>query len=139
MSSLFPLPDWQSAAAATAHLVRETPDAPSVPGRLVPDVSAHAAPDRGYRVYIEGAWTITGGSFAAADLWGALIARINQGLGRRVGSLAPVLYNLLGPAGTLRRIKVGSDLSPGWSPETGWGSPDGDCLLYAHTVRTEFG
>jgi kumamolisin len=131
MSSLFPLPDWQAASAAAAHPVREVPDSPSVPGRLVPDVSAHASPDRGYRVYISGAWTITGGSFAAADLWGALIARINQALGKRVGNLAPVLYNLLGPAGTLRRIRAGSDLGPGWDAGTGWGSPDGERLLYA--------
>ncbi len=74
-----------------------------------------------------------------------LIARLNQGLGGRVGWLNPALYRTLGPAGVLRDVTEGStkpepgaalgfDARPGWDPCTGWGTPDGQRLLMALKV-----
>jgi hypothetical protein len=135
-SDRFPAPDWQPALFA---------DAPGVEvarGRGVPDVAFNGAPSTGYRVVINGSVAFIGGSSASALLWAALIARLNQGLGDRVGWLNPALYRSLGPTGILRDVTEGStkpksgaalgyDARVGWDPCTGWGTPDGQRLLEA--------
>ena len=71
-------------------------------------------------------------------LWAGLIALVNQGLGRNVGYLNPILYRDIGPAGMLRPVTdrdnstagvEGFKTGPGWTPAAGWGSPDGIKLL----------
>jgi kumamolisin len=70
----------------------------------------------------------------------ALIALLNQGLGRDIGYFNPRLYREIGPAGILRNITGGNNgggdvkgypCGPGWNACTGWGSPDGKKLLEA--------
>jgi kumamolisin len=68
-----------------------------------------------------------------APLVAALIARCNQGLGRRVGFLNPVMYTQAAVRASFRDITEGSNGSyaagPGWDACTGWGSPRGELLL----------
>jgi len=130
VSDVFSLPDWQKAAGipASANPGHRT-------GRGLPDVAGNADPDTGYEIRIDGQETTIGGTSAVAPLVAALIARCNQGLGRRVGFLNPVLYGQAAIRGSFRDITEGSNGSyaagPGWDACTGWGSPRGDLLLKA--------
>jgi hypothetical protein len=91
-----------------------------------------------------------GGTSAVSPLWAALIARINQQLGKPVGFLNPILYSQIGPAGVLRDITTGNNdptngqlggysAKAGWDACTGWGSPDGTKLFNALTGSTTSG
>ena len=75
-----------------------------------------------------------GGTSAAAPLWAALIARLNQGLKARCGFLNQLLYTKF-PTGVLHDITAGNNgayaAGPGWDACTGLGSPDGQNLLKA--------
>jgi subtilase family serine protease len=54
---------------------------PSAEGRYVredPDVSADADPDTGYVIYYKGTWTVIGGTSAAAPLWAAVAALVDD-------------------------------------------------------------
>lgn len=42
--------------------------------REVPDVTASADPYHGYVIYYNGAWTVIGGTSAAAPQWASLVA-----------------------------------------------------------------
>jgi kumamolisin len=129
ISSLFPLPAWQD----NAH-VPPSANLPHLPGRGVPDVAADADPQSGVLVIsVDGRHLQpVGGTSAAAPQWAALLARVNQKLGARVGFLNPLLYTRM-TSGVLHDITVGSNgaytARPGWDPCTGWGSPDGQKLL----------
>ena len=101
---------------------------------------ANADPNSGYRIFVHGQTSLIGGTSATSPLWAGLIARLNQGLGRNIGYLNPVLYQKLGPDGVLRNTPGRkSDISsakgissgPQWTPAAGWGSPDGTKLLQA--------
>jgi kumamolisin len=89
---------------------------------------------------IAGRPVIVGGTSVAAPLWAGLIARINQGLGKRAGYFNPILYRRIGPAGFFREIVSGNNAvrgvpgyqaGPGWNACAGWGTPDGSHLLSA--------
>jgi kumamolisin len=138
VSRVFPLPSWQ----AGAHV----PAAPagSGGGRGVPDVAADADPNSGYVIRVRGQNGVAGGTSAAAPLWAALVARLNQAMGATtpgatVGYLNPTLYSKLGPAHSLRDVTTGSNDTTGslgayhahvnWDATTGWGAPDGAHLL----------
>ena len=105
-------------------------------GRGVPDVAAVADPETGVVVMrIDGQnLEPIGGTSAAAPIWAALIARLNQGLNARCGFLNQVLYTKF-PTGVLQDITVGNNgaysAGPGWDACTGLGSPDGQKLLKA--------
>ena len=79
-----------------------------------------------------------GGTSAAAPLWAALVARINQELAtrgeERVGFLTSLLYTL-DLDGSLTDIGGGytglDQACGGWDPCTGLGSPNGRKLLAA--------
>ena len=67
-------------------------------------------------------------------MWAALVARLNQGLGARIGFLTPLLYlfrNSFG--GAIGDVLMGDNgpyrARQGWDPCCGWGSPDGETLL----------
>jgi kumamolisin len=77
-----------------------------------------------------------GGTSAVAPLWAALIALINQKLGKNAGFVNPSLYSTA--AGAFHDITSGNNddsnlgyytAGTGWDPCTGLGSPDGTAIL----------
>jgi len=92
-------------------------------------VAGDADPDTGYDVRIDGQDTVIGGTSAVAPLWAALIARVNQALGKNAGFINPQLYQ--NPQ-ALRDITSGNngdfDATLGWDACTGLGSPNGTLL-----------
>jgi len=129
VSDTFPRPTWQSTVAVPGS------------GRGVPDVAAVADPQTGYQVRVDGTNLVIGGTSAVAPLWAALIARLAQATGHRLGLLHPVLYRgattTTAPPG-FRDITTGTNGAytavPGWDPCTGLGVPNGTALLT--TLRT---
>ncbi|MCL6488381.1 MAG: S53 family peptidase [Alicyclobacillus mali] len=135
VSRIFPLPSWQENANVPPSA---NPGAGS--GRGVPDVAGNADPTTGYEVVIDGETTVIGGTSAVAPLFAALLARINQKLGKSVGYLNPTLYQLPekqvfhditeGNNDIANRARI-YQAGPGWDPCTGLGSPIGVQLLQA--------
>jgi kumamolisin len=131
ISKVFPLPAYQNSVGVPPSF-----DSLHHLGRGVPDVSGLADPETPVVIIrLNGmSFARVGGTSVTAPLWAALIARINQALGTRVGFLNPVLYSRF-PAGVLRDIVQGTNGSyaalPGWDACTGLGSPDGGLLLQA--------
>jgi len=134
VSDTFPLPSWQTSVGVPNRAGGGT-------GRGVPDVAGDADPATGYQVLVDGRRLVIGGTSAVAPLWAALVCRLSQGLGRRLGLLHPALYAHAGtgvtPAG-FRDVTTGSNgaytAGPGRDPCTGLGAPDGQALLTAlHT------
>ncbi len=125
VSRQFALPSYQSAAKVPANVDS------GKPGRGVPDVSADADPQTGYKVRADGADQTVGGTSAVAPLWAGLIALLNQSAGAPLGFAQPRLYPLLGSA-AFRDITSGNNgaysAGPGWDACTGLGSPDGSAL-----------
>jgi kumamolisin len=134
ISDTFAVPSWQAAAGVPrsinpGHRV----------GRGVPDVAADADPTTGYRIQVDGRQTTIGGTSAAAPLWAALTALLNQALGAAVGYLNPTLYAI---PSALNDVTSGDNAldnnpgyaaGPGWDACTGLGTPDGEALLRALT------
>lgn len=130
VSAVFTKPSYQNNANVPLSV-----NPPHRIGRGVPDVCAVADPETGViRVKIDGNIEPIGGTSAAAPLWAALVARLNQGLNARCGFLNEVLYTKF-PKGVLNDITVGNNgayaAGPGWDACTGFGSPDGQKLLKA--------
>ena len=78
--------------------------AASVVPREVPDVAAVADPSTGYTVYWRGAWGAIGGTSAAAPLWAAVAALVDDSpychaMGSTVGVDAASLYGLAATSG----------------------------------------
>lgn len=131
MSAVFTKPAYQNTAN-----VPPSANPPHHLGRGVPDVAAVADPVTGVVVMrIDGKHLEPiGGTSAAAPLWAALVARLNEGLKARCGFLNPLLYGRFSNA-VLRDITVGNNgayaASVGWDPCTGLGTPHGDQLFGA--------
>jgi kumamolisin len=129
VSSVFTKPSYQNAVN-----VPQAPNPPHHVGRGVPDVAAVADPETGVVVmHIDGKHLESiGGTSAAAPLWAALIARVNQALGAKVGFLNPLLYSRL-LTGVLRDITHGNNgafkAGTGWDPCTGVGCPGGSKMV----------
>jgi len=131
VSRLFTVPNYQTSvplprSANPGHRA----------GRVVPDVSGVADPETGFIIVgpsgdFEGP---IGGTSATAPLWAALIARVNQAIGRPVGFLNPILYKFMA-SGVLRDITTGDNgmyaAGVGYDACTGLGSIDGVQLLQA--------
>lgn len=108
-------------------------------GRGIPDVAANADFFTGYSFVFEKNWVTGGGTSAAAPMWAALVTLINQALGKRVGFLNPILYELQisKHAKVFRPIVSGGNggysasADKPWNPCTGLGSPDATKLLQA--------
>lgn len=127
VSKAFPLPSYQASAG-----VPPQPEA-NYKGRGVPDVAGDADPVTGYQVRVDGKDMVIGGTSAVAPLWIGLLALINQQLGKPVGFVNPLLYQI-GPSafeditgGDNGHYKAGK----GWDACTGLGSPNGAALLSA--------
>jgi len=76
VSTMFPLPDWQSAFQGKYS------------GRVVPDVAANADPDSGYAIVLGGQLTPVGGTSAVAPLVAGLLAAC----GTKLGFVNPALW-----------------------------------------------
>jgi kumamolisin len=131
VSTVFALPDYQ-----TNSKVPQQPET-KFAGRGVPDVSGNADPSTGYKVRVTEQDQVIGGTSAVAPLWAALVALLNQSLGKPVGYLQPQIYTL-GEA--FRDITSGNNddsnlgyykAGSGWDACTGLGSPNGAALLEA--------
>lgn len=121
ISALFEVPEYQSKAKLPAG------------GRGVPDVSAQADPNTGYRIVVRGAVETIGGTSAAAPLWAGLFALLNEIRTTPIGAPHAQLY--ANPA-AFHDITEGDNIEngygyaagPGWDACTGLGSPDGAAL-----------
>lgn len=129
VSAIFPAPPWQHGIQALARSGR------GKGGRGVPDVSGVADPQTGFNIIdVAGRKLFAmGGTSATAPLWAALVARLNQALGVKLGFFTPLLYGKL--FRHLNDVTKGRNgrfaAGPGWDPCTGWGTPDGAKLLEA--------
>ena len=128
VSDHFPQPTYQAAANVPVSI-----NPTHFKGRGVPDISGDADPATGYQIHVGGRDAVFGGTSAVAPLWAALIAIINQQLGKPVGFLNPTLY-AKGASG-LHDITSGTNgaysAGAGWDACTGLGSPAGQALLTA--------
>jgi len=127
VSDHFPLPAWQADARVPAGPERRK-------GRGVPDVAGLADPRHGCELLIDGRVFTSSGTSAVAPMWAALVARLNQALGRRCGHLHPHIYRLgKERAGALRPVVKGDNgfykARKGWNACTGYGTPRGNELL----------
>jgi kumamolisin len=133
VSDVFPLPTWQDGFGVPAPTVQGG-------GRGVPDVSGDADPATGYNILVDGENAVFGGTSAVAPLWAALVARMNQQIGKPVGFLNPQIYAQAVEASGFHDITDGNNgaftAGPGLDPCTGLGSPDGAQLLAALTGQT---
>jgi kumamolisin len=132
VSAVFALPTYQQAAGVPALPTNQ------FVGRGVPDVAGDADPSTGYNVLVDGQSEVVGGTSAVAPLWAALIALMNQQLGKNLGFINPTLYSL-GEA-VFNDITTGNNddgglgyysATAGWDPCTGLGSPNAAALLSA--------
>jgi kumamolisin len=132
VSKLLAIPSYQSSAN-----VPENPQT-QFAGRGVPDIAGNADPVTGYQIRYDGKNAVVGGTSAVAPQWEALIAILNQQLGKPVGFINPALYSL--PKGVLNDITSGNNddsnlgyysAGSGWDACTGLGSANGTALLNA--------
>jgi kumamolisin len=125
ISDAFDLPAWQQTANVPPSV-----NAGARVGRGVPDVAGNADPQSGYDIYVDGSAGVVGGTSAVAPLWAALVARLNQAVGKQLGFLNPTLY---ASPSALDDIVSGNNgaytAGPGWDACTGLGSPNGARLL----------
>jgi kumamolisin len=132
VSDVFPLPAWQNGFDVPAPTVQGG-------GRGVPDVSGDADPNTGYNILVDGENEVVGGTSAVAPLWAALVARINQKIGKPIGFVNPLIYAQAIEASGFHDIAQGNNgafsAAKGWDPCTGLGSPDGVPLEAALTGK----
>ena len=123
VSRLFAVPQWQASAGVPANA-----DGSGKTGRGVPDVASLADPQTPMWVLTpSGQAAGVGGTSAAAPLWAALIALLNELSGTRLGFVNPQLYAHLHNAlvGIVKGDNGAYQAEPGWNACTGWGRPDG--------------
>jgi kumamolisin len=128
ISALFPVPTYQSGVN-----LPPSANAGAATGRGVPDVSADADPDTGYRVIVGGEDQVIGGTSAAAPLWAGLFALVIQAAGKPVGQPHATLYGHAGvfndvTTGDNKVNNVGYSAGPGWDACTGLGTPKGQAI-----------
>jgi kumamolisin len=132
VSNAFPLPSYQNGFGVPSP-------SGQTGGRGVPDVSGDADPNTGYNILVDGESAVFGGTSAVAPLWAALLARINQKIGKSVGFLNPLIYAQAVEASGFHDVTEGNNgafsAGEGWDPCTGLGTPDGTQLLAALTGR----
>ena len=139
VSDKFPLPAYQTGAKVPLSV-----NPTHFKGRGVPDISGDADPATGYQVLVDGRSAVFGGTSAVAPLWAALVALLNQQLGKPVGFVHNALYAGTLAAKALHDITSGNNgaytAGQGWDACTGLGSPNGQQILTAlskpSTTRT---
>jgi len=128
ISEAFTLPSYQANAKVPVSV-----NPAHFRGRGVPDVSGDADPATGYQIFVDGRDAVFGGTSAVAPLWAALIAILNQELGKPVGRLNEKLYAASAARQALLDITSGDNgaykAGAGWDACTGLGRPDGAAVL----------
>lgn len=132
VSSFWPIPSYQTGIAGLA----------SQSARNVPDVALNADPVTGYSVYVAGNWFpgTVGGTSAAAPLWAAFTALLNeQRVSTGDGALGfpnPTLYSIAASAAytsNFNDITTGNNgfyqAGSGYDNTTGWGTFKGSALI----------
>ena len=123
VSVIWPIPSYQIGVPGIA----------SSRFRNVPDVALNSDPDTGYSVYYDGQWQEDGGTSAAAPLWAAYLALVNEQRvldGKAVmGHMLPRLYALEATSSYLddfHDITQGNNFhyraGPGYDNATGLGT-----------------
>lgn len=124
----FKTPPWQPARTIRKQTRRR--------GRAVPDVSGKADLLTAYWCNSAGIAFPGFGTSSAAPMWAALIARLNEKLGYRVGFLTPALYSRRCAGGTTPVARTSRRKnSYRWDKLTGLGSPNGEALVEALRAR----
>jgi len=142
ISAFFPVPHYQAAAGLPKSANRG-----AGAGRGVPDVAANSDPATGYKVRVDGVDVVVGGTSAAAPLWSALAARMNEELGHRVGFLNPSLYKMAhSGGGAFHDVTTGNNdntgqiggysARKGWDACTGLGTPHGKAIMTGLQAKT---
>jgi kumamolisin len=135
VSNVEPKPSYQNGANVPLSPIQFA-------GRGVPDVSGDADPRTGYKVFIDGAAEVIGGTSAVAPLYAGLVALINQA--RAIGGLPPAGFindDLYAAISTCRDITSGDNdmfgnlgvysAGAGWDAASGLGVADGTKWLQA--------
>ncbi|WP_069805077.1 S53 family peptidase [Thermogemmatispora onikobensis] len=144
-SSFFKRPSWQVGPGLNSHYdgtagLILTPNLTPVQApnglRQVPDVAAAAD---NIAIFWSGRWVRAGGTSAAAPIWAAGLALLDQGLRQQQKPLfgsTPTTYRLANHPGSFQPFNdiVSGDngfyrATPGWDYVTGWGSPNFFALL----------
>src|SRR5579863_1602919 len=124
ISDVIPLPTWQNGAG-----VPPSANPNQNIGRGVPDVTGNADPTTGYVTLVDGNPDVIGGTSAVAPLWAALIALINESIGKPAGFINPLLYQNVGADDDFNDITTGNNgaysAGSGWDACSGLGSPIG--------------
>ncbi len=127
-SSLFAQPYWQSGGGIGA-----------LGGRGAPDVAWEADVQTGVVVFVDGHFTIYGGTSLGAPSWAGAMALIDQKAGRSIGPINPILYSIhndpSASAKAFHDVIVGNSdplsATRGWDPLTGLGTPNiGELSIY---------
>jgi subtilase family serine protease len=122
-SQMFSRPGWQQASGVNNHY--------STGRRQIPDVSAVAY---ALAVYFDGQWGAVGGTSAAAPIWAAGMALMNEGLIKQIGKFtaSPQLFYVVAQGWENYHpyydVTRGNNLyypaTPGWDYATGLGTPN---------------
>lgn len=132
ISVIWKLPVWQQNLKISGTLSQTM--------RNVPDVALNSDPNTGYAIYLNGGWQTYGGTSAAAPLWAAFTALVNEKRNQvglpPIGFPNPAFYLLGGNSHyslDFHDITQGSNLyypaATGYDNATGWGSFNGAHLL----------
>ena len=111
--------------------------------RGIPDIAADADPYTGMAFYINGQWSMTGGTSASTPFWASIVAIADQMAGHPLGFINPGIYKIAASQHyqqDFRDITAGSNAVPkvsvqgfqavqGWDAVTGWGSPQANKFI----------
>ncbi|MGV3465508.1 MAG: S53 family peptidase [Heyndrickxia sp.] len=137
-STYFMSPEWQRNIS-----LQNDEEGAHQEKRGVPDVAGNADPLTGYQIFVGGQEYVFGGTSAVAPLYAGLVVNLNQQLGRPIGFVNPLFYQLSASDNSFRDIIDGNNdtvgngsykAKVGWDACTGLGSIDGAKLLNALTT-----
>jgi kumamolisin len=129
ISEVFAVPSYQTNANVPVSIDN------GKPGRGVPDIAMSAT---NYFTRVDTSEGASGGTSAVAPLMAALVARLNQAMGKNVGFLNPLLYtnaangvvqDVTQGTNAITGTVKGYNAGPGWDACSGLGTPIGTAIL----------